>query len=325
MVEREEMTVQEALDNTLEDLEIGAPVSCGPLYLFPLEGGPSDEEDLTLLDEALEEGTLRVEELGEQGSVPELRIVNGGTRPVLVLEGDELVGAKQNRIVNSSVLVASGSDLILPVSCVERGRWSRKPRAFSRSAGSPHLSLRRIKARSIHDSLRRHRGHASDQGAVWEEVDRVAALHDAPSPTSALQDTRERLSARLAAFQALAGELPAGTRGVAVAIGARPMLVEVLAGPRSFSRIFHKLLVGYALEALEHGSDGAAPDRPAVDGFVRSMAAAPREEHPAVGEGTDVRFGSESLSGYALVRDGSVLHAAAFADQGLFGDSAAVG
>lgn len=106
----------------------------------------------------------------------------------------------------------------------------------------------------------------------------MAALHDAPSPTSALQDTRERLSARLAAFQALADELPARTRGVVVAIGARPMLVEVLAGPRSFSRIFRKLLVGYTLEALGHERDGAAPDRRAVDGFVRSMAEAPREE-----------------------------------------------
>jgi hypothetical protein len=109
-----------------------------------------------------------------------------------------------------------------------------------------------------------------------------------------------------------------------VAIGARPMLVEVLAGPRSFSRILRKLLVGYALEALGHERDDAAPDRLAVDAFIRSMAAAPREEHPAVGEGTDVRFGLEDLSGYALVRDRGVLHAAAFANQGRFEDSAVV-
>ena len=314
----------EALTNTLEGLEIGAPVSHDPLHLFPLEGGPSDEEDLTLLDEALEEGTLRVEELGEGGSVPKLRVFNAGASPVLLLEGDELVGAKQNRTMNSSVLVGTGSELIIPVSCVERGRWSRRPRAFSRSAGSPHPSLRRIKARSVHDSLRHHRGHTSDQRAVWEEVDRVAALHDAPSPTSALQDTRERLSARLTAYEALADKLPARTRGVAVTIGARPMLVEVLAGPRSFSRVRRKLLSGYALEALGHGRDDAPPDRLAVITFIRTMAAAPREEHPAVGEGTDVRFASEDLSGYALMGDGSILHAAAFADQDAFRNYALV-
>jgi hypothetical protein len=125
--------VHEALDNTLESLDIGAPVSHDPLHLFPLEGGPSEEEALILLDEALEEGMLCVEELGEGGSVPELRVVNAGVRPVLLLEGDELVGAKQNRVVNSSVLVAAASELMLPVSCVERGRWSRRPRAFTGS------------------------------------------------------------------------------------------------------------------------------------------------------------------------------------------------
>jgi hypothetical protein len=286
--------VHEALDNTLESLDIGAPVSHDPLHLFPLEGGPSEEEALILLDEALEEGMLCVEELGEGGSVPELRVVNAGARPVLLLEGDELVGAKQNRVVNSSVLVAAGSELMLPVSCVERGRWSRSPRAFTGSAGSPHPSLRRIKARSVHESLQRHRGHTSDQSAVWQEVDRVAALHNAPSPTSALQDTRGRLSARLAAYEALADKLPARTRGVVVTIGARPLLVEVLAGPRSCSRICRKLLAGYALEALGHGRDDAPPDRLAVISFIRSMAAAPREQHPAVGKGTDVRFASEN-------------------------------
>jgi hypothetical protein len=70
---------------------------------------------------------LRIEELHEAGSAPELRVVNEGALRVLILEGDELVGARQNRVVNSSVLVAAGSELVLPVSCVERGRWSYLP------------------------------------------------------------------------------------------------------------------------------------------------------------------------------------------------------
>jgi len=99
---------------------------------------------------------------------------------------------------------------------------------------------------------------------------------------------------------------------VVVALGNRPALVEVLAGPRSFAEALRKLLSGYAFEALEH-RDAAAPDTSTVEVFIRSVAAARHEEHPAVGEGTDVRFGTEGLSGYALVWDGRVVHAAAFA------------
>lgn len=306
--------MNETLLQTLESLEIREPVSHGPLHLFPLAGGSSTEEDLSLLEDALQEGTLRIEELNEGGSVPELRVVNEGTLPVLILEGDELIGAKQNRVVNSSVLVAAESQLVLPVSCVERGRWSYRSRAFSSGDGSPHLALRRLKSRSVHHSLKQGRGHRSDQGAVWEEVDRKAHLHDAASPTHALQDSRSHLSEKLDAFEKLAEELPEGTCGVAVALGDRPVLLEVLAGPRSFARVSRKLLSGYAFEAvgLLGGHDGT-PDPSVVRDFIETAMKARHEEHPAVGSGQDVRFEEDGVSGYALLVERGVLHAAAFA------------
>lgn len=307
--------MNDTLSKTLEQVELGRSVSHSPLHLFPLVGGTtSAEEEFTLLDEALEGGSLRVEELHESGSVPELRVINAGAMPVLILEGDELIGAKQNRVVNSSVLVAAASKLVLPVSCLERGRWSRRSRSFSSGKATPHLSLRHLKSRSVHDSLKRGRGHRSDQGAVWEEVDRLAYLYASPSPTDALQDTRAGLSGRLAAFDDLANRLPENTRGVVVAIGNRPVTLEILAGPRSFAKVFPKLLTGYALEALEHKGDGEPPDGSTAERFVSKVASVRQEQHPAVGEGTDVRFEEEEASGYALVADGNVLHAAAFAE-----------
>lgn len=309
-----ERTMKETLLQTLESLEIKEPVSHGPLHLFPLAGGTFTEEDLSLLEDALQEGTLRIEELDEGGSVPELRVVNEGALPVLILEGDELIGAKQNRVVNSSVLVAADSELTLPVSCVERGRWSYRSRAFSSGSGSPHLALRRLKSRAVHDSLKRGRGHRSDQGAVWEEVDRKAHLHDAASPTHALQDSRSHLSEKLAAFERLAEELPEATCGVAVALGDHLVLLEVLAGPRSFAKVSHKLVSGYAFEAVGLlGESAGAPNPSVVKDFLETAMKARHEEHPAVGSGRDVRFDADGVSGYALLAERGVLHVAAFA------------
>ncbi len=306
--------MNDTLKKTVEALEVDEPLSHGALSLFPLTGGPSADDGIALLDDALKSGALRVEELDEGGSVPELKVVNGGAVPVLILEGDELIGAKQNRVVNSTVLVAAEAELVLPVSCVERGRWSYRSRAFASGDGSPPPSLRGLKSRSVHASLRLGRGHRSDQGAVWAEVERLADLHEAPSPTDALQDTRAQLREELATFEALADEMPEGARGVAVAAGGRVAVVEVLAGPRSFNKAVRKLLSGYALEALRVSTVGAAPDVPSVEKIVRSMARSRQEQHPAVGCGTDVRFEAEGLGGYALVDGGEVLHAAAFAN-----------
>ena len=63
-------------------------------------------------------------EVSEQGDVPNLLFENLGDRKVLLVDGDELVGAKQNRIINTTILLGGKSSTVIPVSCVEQGRWS---------------------------------------------------------------------------------------------------------------------------------------------------------------------------------------------------------
>lgn len=305
--------MEDILDGTLREVRIGRAVSHGPLHLFPLIGGPMVDGGMSLLDEALEEGSLHIGELGG-GSVPELRMVNEGMNPVLILEGDGFVGLKQDRVVNSSLLVAARSELVLPVSCVEQGRWSRSPRPFSSGGASPHLSLRKTTSRSVHKSLRSGRGHRSDQSEVWKEIDRLSSRHDVSSPTRALKDTRTRLSAKLSEYEALAQKMPPDARGAIVALGGRPAALEILAGPRSFAKVIGKLLSGYALEALGHEGSTGVPDPFTAGDLIEAALAARRSEHPAVGAGLDLRLESEEVSGYALAEGGRILHAAMFAE-----------
>jgi hypothetical protein len=313
MARKRTHNVDEVLAQTLHGIEISEPVSHGLMHIFPLQGADQEEGDIWLLEDALWAGTLHIEELHEAGSVPELRVVNEGALRVLILEGDELVGARQNRVVNSSVLVAAGSELVLPVPCVERGRWGYRSRAFAPATGSPHLALRRLTTRSVHDSPRRGRGHRSDQRSAWQEVDRKARFHRVASLTQTLQDSWSHRSGRLDAFGKLARELPEGTSGVVVAIGERLALLEVLAGPCTFARVFRKLLSGYAFESVGLDRPYGTPDTLAVRSFIEAAANAAHEDHQAMGAGRDVRFEAEGISGYALIGEAGVLHAAAFA------------
>ena len=148
---------------------------------------------------------------------------------------------------------------------------------------------------------------------MWREVDRKARLHEATSPTHALQDSRSHLSRRLAVFEKLAELLPEGTSGVAVAIGESPVLLEVLAGPRTFASVFRKLLSGYAFEAVGLGRRYGTPNPSAVRSLIEAAAKVAHEEHQTVGTGRDVSFEEGAISGYALIGEAGVLHAAAFA------------
>lgn len=65
---------------------------------------------------------LIVSEL-ESASVPQIQVHNPTNEPLLIPAGKVLSGGRQTRTVNVSILVAAGATLVIPVSCVEAGRW----------------------------------------------------------------------------------------------------------------------------------------------------------------------------------------------------------
>ena len=77
----------------------GEPVTHGALAVIPLLAPHLDDPDWLTLEEAGERA--RVTEVSEAGSVPFLKVANGADQPLLLLDGEELIGAKQNRILNT--------------------------------------------------------------------------------------------------------------------------------------------------------------------------------------------------------------------------------
>ncbi len=87
-------------------IEIGRSSQFRNLTLFPLmrPSVPVPQLDYLLLEDGIAQGKVRVTELHAGGSVPELRLENNADLPVLLVDGEELVGAKQNRVLNLTIL-----------------------------------------------------------------------------------------------------------------------------------------------------------------------------------------------------------------------------
>jgi hypothetical protein len=279
----------------------------GRLTLFPVvSSGPAAPEYLCGPDaESL--GVLGIREVRGGARVSELVIENRGTKPVLLIEGETLVGAKQNRTLNVSVLCAPGATKV-PVSCVEAGRWGAS-RPGTRSARHAPSRLRARKSASVVEAMTQGRGRQSDQHQVWSDVEGYARRTGARSATQALEDAYS------------AAECEPGRRsenvsvgdsqvGVITAIGGRVVSLDVFDKPSSFASYWGGLVAGYELEALRQPE--VAASLADAKAFATAVASAATQSDPATGLGRELRLESRDVVGLGLEWEGGIVHLAAF-------------
>ena len=294
------------ISKTLGNILTGAPVTYGALTVIPLLGPLVSEPEWLTLGEA--PGQVRITEVNEAGSVPTLTVENLGDRPILLLDGEELLGAKQNRILNTTVLIAAHTTVEIPVSCVEQGRWGYRGRQFAASDVSLFASLRQKKSTWVGESLRQARGHVADQGGVWEGLAARAAERGVQSPTGAMHDFYLRYENDIGAARKAFAPAP-GQLGALVYISGRWVGLDLLAGAALFSRAWPRLVAGYAADAI--GRKLSRRRTPSSSAVLQAVLESPAEPAPAVALGTEYRLAGQ-LTGAALVIEDRVAHLMAF-------------
>ena len=107
------------------DYELLTPQVHENMAIIPIKTTPNYKLDIITLKKALELGLGEIKEC-EQSTVNTLIVKNDAVTPLILIDGEEVVGGDQNRLVNSTILVAPKSEMKIPVSCTERGRWDYK-------------------------------------------------------------------------------------------------------------------------------------------------------------------------------------------------------
>lgn len=296
----------------LDKISLGAPSVHRNLTLTPilLRDTPLLSLEPQSLEEALAAGTLEVSEVSSQGRVPELKVRSTGTAPVLILDGEELVGAKQNRTVNVSILVAPGAQIVIPVSCIEAGRWRYSRPSFASAERVLSQELRYRKAEAVTRSLKTARARDADQGAVWDGVDKMLGALGTTSVTGALSDGYETRAAAIEEYVAAFRLQPAQV-GLLYRIDGVLAGFDLFGSVRAFSRAFPKLVRGSALQALA-GYERTGRSLTEQE-LLRGALRAPVDIFPAVGLGEEIRIDTDTIGGGALRVGAELVHLFAFA------------
>lgn len=301
------------LFDILRSVQLGQPQVHENLAVYPVLIPNGHTRGYLTLDEALQGGSLEVKEVHEGGSVPNLAVVNNAAQPVLLVLGEELIGAKQNRVLNTSILVPAMSELTIPVSCVERGRWAYTSHRFSSGDTTAHLRLRKTQSDHVTQSLRTKKVYDANQMEVWSEVSRKISSHQTSSTTGALHDmylqTRQQVETYLEKLS------PPQSQGFLVMINQQVMGGDLFDHEETLQHLWKKLIRGYVIDAIESVKDGgsSAPDNVETQQFVEKLPTELQTEaYDSVGLGQDIRLTSPYITGSSLLWEDRFIHTTLF-------------
>lgn len=299
----------------LQTVTFGDFQKCDNMVVAPLFAGNGNGPNYLTLSKALEEKSISVTEVDEE-EVSELKVVNEADLSVLLLDGEELIGAMQNRVLNTSILLKEHSTTIIPVSCTEQGRWDEESEEFADSDVVMSPRIRSAKTKSVSAALEEEGRFLSDQGEVWNEIEALSRAAETDSPTGAMRDVFESKKAKLERYLQSFQSLP-GQKGLLVFINGRVIGLDILSRDDAYARLAPKLVKSYAIDALLATSEDDGPaSLELAEMFLREAADTRQHQFESVGHGIDYRYRSGIVVGSALVVDEVVVHAAFFRVKG---------
>ena len=241
--------MEKVIGEYLSGLHLGGTQTYKNLALIPLLTAANGGPHYLTLKQAMDQGTLMIAEISEGGAVPELKVKNNGDTAVLLLDGEEVSGAKQNRVLNTTILIAAHTETVIPVSCTEHGRWGYTSRTFADSGVVMASRVRREKVRSVAENLKTSMRYNSDQGEVWNNISAMAADADVQSATGAMKDVFTAKESELDDYLA-AVRLEPGQKGAMFFINGSIVGLDCLSLDSAYAVIHPKLVKSYAMEAI---------------------------------------------------------------------------
>ena len=283
---------------------MGVPI--GGLSVFPLTSEQVDGPPYLTGPEAFEAGLIEVSEL-EPPEVPFLSITNFAEVPILLVEGEMLVGGDQNRTMNVTVLCPPQARTVVPVSCVEQGRWGAR-RTMSASNRHAPGSLRAAKIENLEPRTSDNAHRRSDQHRVWDEVERQSLFHGVTSETSALDDVQEETENRIAAQLDQVRPVP-DQIGVICTIGDQVVGMDLFDKPSTLEKYLRGIIAGHALDAPAPAS---GPDSiMAIERFLAQVDTTVRDGGRGAGLGEEILLRGD-VTGIGLSYNERLVHLAAF-------------
>lgn len=309
----EETIMLQKVSDILSGITAAAEQVNRQLRVIPLLRAEDQEPKFLTMRQAFAAGILVIKEISEGGSVPTLFAENRGDLPILLMDGEEVQGAKQNRILNTSVLIAPGNAIQVPVSCTEAGRWHYNQREqFQESGNVMPCVMRAKKTHKVSMNLSAANRYDADQGEVWAEIDALRMQTGAHSETGAMNDVFEQRKIDLISISQ-SFPLLSGQCGIIVFSGDRFLGYECLSRSDAWSSLHDKIMSSYAMDVLRgYGKAHDSNTLPGLEWLRERLERCLGNTFKGVDLGEEMRFEGPGIFGSLLYWQNTAIHSTAY-------------
>lgn len=301
----------EVINNVLNEINLFQPESYKNMTIIGFNIPEENPSDLMSLEIGLDLGLVEITEINEGGDVGQVKVINNAVTPLLLLDGEEIIGSKQNRIVNSTIIIPAKSEKNIPVSCTEAGRWNYNSNKFHYSNHMASSRVRRDKLSSVSESLRNSNTFRSNQMEVWKNIEMIEDDLNLINDTSALHDSYNKKSSDIQDYKN-AFKIHEKQNGLIVYINGRLVGFEIIYNSTRYKEYHDKLVESYIIDALSKENQEYEKQEFNENTFINRIKESKCEKFDSVGLGIDYRLENEDLTGSAVIYKDNLINASFF-------------
>lgn len=294
------------MKSIFSQIKILEPQKYEDIIVYPLSLKLNNVPYFITLEDALNTGKFLIKEVNVFGEVPVLKVINGLSEEVFILDGEELKGGKQNRVVNTSILVKRRSQINIPVSCTEERRWHYISDDFKDPEIIP-LEVRRIKNFGVLENLVYNREYSSEQLLIWDNIERISREYDVESETSAMRDIYEKvkkdLEDKIRCFPYVEGQ-----NGILVLRDSVFEGMDIITLNSAYKKLHYKLIKSYIFKGFDKIKRDNVVIKKDLNEILKEFSKLEPLKFKSVGLGWDLRYSSEEYIGSILTYRKNPIH-----------------
>ena len=291
------------------NFNVSEPVEKNNITAFFLSSIEKNNNKYLSFSEAIAKNQVQISEVNKKGLVTKLSVSNKSSDNIIILNGELIIGTqiRQDRIVDSTVLIPGYATVLINTFCGEQYRWS--PRLSNKISTSESLyfsSGRANNAADINTKL-------SKQCRIWSEISEKISDFNVKSFTNSVDQIYKKKKVNVEEIVNFF-KIPSEAVGVALGINNQLVNIDIFSNNCMLQIYLPKIIRSIALDSFKKISKKSYLKKKDVHRFLRQIHQANKQKRKVV-EGTlgeELQFNSESVAGFILYHKEQAVHFSAF-------------